>query len=101
MGTVTRLDDRLDGTDIDNIAQKMFGQISSPELYRVALYCGISDVTMETLKSQYHHSPVTLLSSILLHWVRNNHPTTRHHLAVLLNNLGISPNSIMEDHSVQ
>ena len=96
MGMVERLEDTLDRANIDNIAKEMLKQISFVEIYRVALYCGISDDTMVTLKSQHRHSPVVLLSSILLHWVSGNHyPTTRRDLAVLLNNLGISPHSVM------
>ena len=96
MDVVTRPNDVLDGPEIDMIAKNMLGQISSNEIYRVAFYCGISDVTMETFKSQYRYSPMALLSSILLHWVSNNpYSTTRHDLSIVLNNLGISPSSVM------
>jgi len=94
--TVTQPDRHLDRSDIDSIARKMFGQISSLELNRIAFYYGISDDTMATLESQYAGSPVTILSNILLCWLdHHGRQATRHDFAVILDNLGISPNSVM------
>ena len=93
--TVTRPTDILEREEIASIAKNMFGQISSKELYRIAFYYEISDDTMETLKNQYGYSPVALLSNILLQWISNNQQVTRYDLAVILDNLGISPNSVM------
>ena len=74
----------------------MFGQISSLELKRIAFYYGISDDTMATLESQHPGSPVTLLSNILLCWLdHHGRQATRHDFAVILDNLGISPSSVM------
>lgn len=92
---VERPQELLDRSQVDNISRKMFGQISPVELHRVALYYDISDDTMATLESQYGRSPITLLSNILIHWMERHHQATRHNFAIILNDLGISPHSIM------
>lgn len=93
---VTRPDQHLDRSDIDSIARNMFGQISFPELYRIAFYYEISDDTMATLENQYAASPVMLLSNILLYWMdHQDQQATRRDFAVILDNLGILPSSVM------
>ena len=93
--TVTRPTEILDKQEIDKISRKMFGQISPAELDRIAIYYEINDDTMATLVKGYGHSPVTLLSNILLHWINDHHQPTRGDFAVILDDLGISPNSVM------
>ena len=93
--TITQPTETLDEQDIDKISKKMFGQISPAEVYRIALYYEISDDTMATLEKEYGHSPVMLLSNILLHWINHHDYPTRYKFAIILDNLGISPSSIM------
>lgn len=85
----------LTKADIDNISKKMFGQISSEDLPRIAIYYGITDDTMATLKNLYDKSPVTLLSNILIHWMDQNEQATRLDFAIILHNFGISPDTVM------
>ena len=85
----------LDKQEVDKISKKMFGQISPAELYRIAIYYEISDDTMATLEKQYRDNPVVLLSNMLLHWINHHNQPTRHHFAVILENLGISHDSVM------
>ena len=85
----------LDKQEVDKISRRMFGQISQAELYRIAIYCEISDDTMATLEKQYGDSPVTLLSNMLLYWVNHHDQPTRSNLALILDNLGISHWSVM------
>ena len=93
--TIARPTEILDRQEIDVISGKMFGQISGVDIYRIALYYDISDDTMATLECQYINSPVSLLSNLFIHWSTHHHNPTRHQFAVILDNFGISPNSVM------
>ena len=93
--TIARPTQTLDRQEIDTISTKLFGQISREDIYRIALYYDISDDTMATLEHQYNGSPVSLLSNLFIHWRNHHHNPTRHQFAVILDNLGVSPDSVM------
>lgn len=95
MTAVTRPTVKMNEQEINKISKKMFGQISPAELRRIAIYYEISDDTMATLEKQYGGSPVMLLSNMFLHWIHHHNQPTRYNFALILHDLGISPQSVM------